>query len=173
MSEQTKPRLPLWLIASLLVNALLIGLVLGGGLGQRKAGPPPSVQGSEEALMRGIDRTLPQAQRRTVRQTFRRAYQDTREERRRVREARRKIAQSLAADPYDREVVQAGFAELRAAESAMKARMQDLLAEQLGELTLEQRQAVLRDYDRRERRPRGRPGDRDRPPPPRPLRDRD
>ena len=36
MSEDTKSRLPIWLIVSLMANALLIGLIIGGGLGQRK-----------------------------------------------------------------------------------------------------------------------------------------
>ena len=54
MSEASKSRLPLWLIVSLLVNALLIGLLIGGGLGQRKGGPSPGGAGAtdERALIR-------------------------------------------------------------------------------------------------------------------------
>ena len=38
MSEDTKSRLPIWLIVSLLANALLIGLIIGGGLGRGGSG---------------------------------------------------------------------------------------------------------------------------------------
>jgi len=177
MSEARKSRLPIWLIVSLLANALLIGLLIGGGLGQRKAGPPAGLPGGEEALIRGIDRSVPEDQRRAVRQTFRRAFEDSRSERVAVREARQHLVQVLAADPYDPAAVQAGFADLRNAEARMKSRMQDVLAQQFGALTAEQRRAVMQDVNRRDRRQgrgqgRGRGGN-DRPPPPRGPRDRD
>ncbi|MEM9054824.1 MAG: periplasmic heavy metal sensor [Pseudomonadota bacterium] len=165
MTEHTTSRLPIWLIVSLVVNALLVGLLIGGGLGQRKAGPSPGLPGSEQALIRGIDRSVPDDQRRAVRRAFRRAFADTRPERIRIRESRRKLAQLLAADTYDAEAVRQGFEAFRAADAAMKARMHDILAEQFGKLTVEQRQAILRDYNRRNRRPGSQDGDR--PPPPR------
>ncbi len=172
MSEGTKSRLPIWLIVSLLANALLIGVLIGGGLGQRKAGPPVVQQaGGEEALMRGIDRAVPNDQRRAVRQAFRRAFADSRQERIRVRDARQALARLFAAENYDAAEVQAAFAELRDADAAMKARMHDVLAEHLGALSVEQRRALLRDYNR-SNGARGRPRG-DRPPPPRPFRDRE
>ena len=78
MSDSPKTRLPIWLIASLMANALLVGLLIGGGLGQKRAGPPIGGGGSEQALMRGIDQAVPSDQRRAVRQAFRRAFADTR-----------------------------------------------------------------------------------------------
>ena len=150
MSEASKSRLPIWLIVSLMANALLIGLLIGGGLGQHSAGPPAVRGGGEQALMRGIDQALPAEQRRELRRAFRRAFAESRDQRIRVREARRNLGRRCAADDYDAAEVQAGFAELREAESAMKANMHDLLAESLGELSTEQRRLVLRDLDRAE-----------------------
>ncbi|MHA7901218.1 MAG: periplasmic heavy metal sensor [Henriciella sp.] len=169
MNEATKSKLPIWLIVSLLANALLIGVLIGGGLGQRKAGPPPGGAGQEQALIRGIDQAVPADQRRAVRQAFRRAFADTRQERIRVRDARRELGQLLAAESYDADAVAAGFKELRDADAAMKARMHDVLAEQFGQLTAEQRRAILRDASRRDRRRDAAGGDRQ----PRPFRDRD
>lgn len=168
MSESPKPRLPIWLIASLMANALLIGLFIGGGLGQKRAGPAIGGGGSEQALMRGIDQSIPADQRRATRQAFRRAFADTRQERIKLRDARQKLGQLLAADPYDPDAVQAGFAAMREADNAMKARMHDVLAEQFGALSAEQRRAIIQDFNQRTRGPGGR---NNRPPPP--FRDRD
>jgi uncharacterized membrane protein len=168
MSEDTKSRLPIWLIVSLMANALLIGLIIGGGLGQRKSGPNPPIPGDERALIRGIDEAVPSEQRQTVRRAFRRAFEDSRSERRAVRDVRRKLGRLLSAEDYNAADVQNTFRELRDAESAMKKRMHDVLAEQFGTLSDAQRRAIVQDLNRRGAR-RGPPGDRDRrPPPPRP-----
>ncbi|MEM7330337.1 MAG: periplasmic heavy metal sensor [Pseudomonadota bacterium] len=171
MSESPNTRLPIWLIASLMANALLIGLFIGGGLGQKKAGPAIAGGGSEQALMRGLDQSVPADQRRAVRQAFRQAFSGSRQERVKLRDARQTLGRLLAADPYDAAAVQAAFEDMRAADAAMKARVHDVLAEQFGTLSVEQRRAILEDFNRRGR---GRAGPRgDRPPPPRPFRDRD
>lgn len=153
MSESSKLRLPIWLIVSLLANALLIGLLIGGGLGQKRAGPPVPGGGSEQALMRGLDQAVPSDQRRVVRQAFRRAFADTRDERLKLRDARRDLGRLLAADPYDAKAVAEGFQAMRDAEAAMKAGMHNVLAEQFGALSAEQRQALIRDFNRRSNRP--------------------
>lgn len=171
MSDSAKPRLPIWLIASLMANALLIGLFIGGGLGQKRAGPPVGGPGGEQALIRGIDQAVPEDQRQAVRQAFRRAFEDTRQERVKLRDAQTELSRRLSAEPYDAEAVREAFAEMRSADAVMKARLHDVLANQFGNLTAEQRRAVIEDF---RRRPRGRPGRRgDGPPGPRPRRDRD
>ena len=166
MSEDTKSRLPIWLIVSLMANALLIGLIIGGGLGQRKSGANTSIPGDERALIRGIDEAVPSDQRQTVRRAFSRAFEDSRAERRAVRDVRRKLGSFLSEDSYDATEVQMAFEELRDAESAMKKRMHDVLAEQFGALSEAQRRAIVQDLNRRGAR-RGPPGGgRDRRPPP-------
>lgn len=167
MSDTKTSKLPIWLVVSLIVNALLIGVLIGGGLGQRKAGPSPGgVAGSEQALIRGIDRSLPDAERQIVRRTFREAFAQSRQHRIAVREARRRLGRLLAAEDYDAEAVREAFRQLREADTAMRAQMQDVLAEQFGALTAEQRRAIIEDLNRRGRRG-GSDGDHRRPPPPR------
>ncbi len=173
MSEAPKTRLPIWLIASLMANALLVGLLIGGGLGQKRAGPSLPSGGGEQALIRGIDQSVPEDQRRIVRQAFRRAFANTRQERVELSNARRDLGRLLAADPYDADAVRAGFQAMREADSAMKARMHDVLSEQFGALSADQRQAIIRDFNKRANEFRGPRGDR--PPPPRgerPFRER-
>ena len=116
MSEQTTSKLPIWLVVSLIANALLIGVLIGGGLGHRKAGPPAGggdSGGNEQALMRGIDRSaagrpeapcaprLPRGFCRIARRTCGR-----------LREARQRLSQLLAAETYDAEAVQREFQTL-------------------------------------------------------------
>lgn len=167
MSEDTKSRLPIWLIVSLMVNALLVGLIIGGGLGQRKAGPGVSMAGGEQAMIRGIDKAVSNDQRQTVRRAFRAAFSDSRSERLAVRDARRKLGELLSSNPYEAADVQAAFQDLRDAESAMKKRMHDVLAEQFGALSQEQRRAIVEDLNRRDSRRRRGDGERG-PPRPRP-----
>lgn len=160
MSESGTSRLPIWLIVSLMANALLIGLIIGGGIGQRRGGAAVSIPGNEQALVRGIERSLPDEQRTEVRRAFRRAFADTRPQRLRLRAARQNLGPLLSAEDYDPVAVQEAFGELRAADDAMKARMHDVLAEQFGALTPEQRQAIIRDFNRRGERRNGRDGER-------------
>ena len=169
MSDNSTSKLPVWLVVSLIVNALLVGVIIGGGLGQRKAGPPPgSSAGSEQALMRGIDRSLPDDERRVVRRAFREAFEGSREERMRVNDSRRRLGELLSAETYDAEAVRENFRQLREADSAMRAKIQDVLAEQFGTLTLEQRRVVIKDLNQRRPRRRRPDGERRGPPPPRP-----
>lgn len=169
MSDAKTSKLPIWLVVSLIVNALLIGVLIGGGLGQRKAGPPPGGPGgSEQALIRGIERSLPDDQRQIVRRTFRQAFAESRDQRIAVREARQRLGRLLAAEAYDAEAVRESFRQLREADAEMRAQIQDVLAEQFGTLTAEQRRAILEDLNRRTRRRGGPDGGRRGPPPPRP-----
>ena len=171
MNEVTTSKLPIWLVVSLIVNALLIGVLIGGGLGQRKAGPPPGGPGgSEQALIRGIDQSLPDGERQLVRRAFRQAFAESREQRVAVRDARQRLGRLLAADSYDTDAVRESFRQLREADSAMRGKIQDVLAEQFGALTAAQRRAIIEDLNRRGRRRAGPEDDRRGPPPPR-LRD--
>jgi len=168
MSEATKTRLPIWLIVSLMANALLVGLLIGGGLGKKRAGPSNIGPGAERALVQSLDQAIPNDQRREVRQAFRRAFANSRQERVRLRDARRQLGRLLAADPYDSDAVAAAFEDMREADDAMKASMHEALAEHFGALSVEQRRAIIRDFNDRSNRNRNDRGPRgDRQPPPR------
>lgn len=151
MSEQKSTHLPIWLTASLIANALLVGLLIGGGLANRGF-PPPQQGGGEYTLARGIDQAIPQSEREAVRrafrQAFRRAHGDSREPRRELHRARADLGRILAAEPYDREAVIAAFARIRGADQQAKAGFHEELATVLEGLSVEQRLAISRDLDR-------------------------
>jgi len=159
MAEETARKLPIWLILSLLVNALLIGVMIGGGLGNRKGDQPRGPRGGgEQALIRSIDRAIPDAERRQMRQALRQAYHKSGPEREAVQAARQALSESLGAEPYDVAKTKQAFEALRVADVRMKARIQDLVAEQVGALTLEQRKAIIQSLERRSQRREARRG---------------
>ncbi len=172
MSEHTPSRIPVWLIISLIVNALLIGLILGGGLAKRKVPGGGGPQGSEMHLARGIESVISPEEREVLRKALRSAFTQTREERREVRAARLELRNLLGSEVYDIEAVKVAFARLRDADSGVKVALHDELAVQLEKLTVEQRQKVLQRVDRRPRGPHPRNGNGPRRDGERPPRDR-
>ena len=155
MSETPKRRLPVLLIGSVILNSLLFGLLIGGGLRAQGSTPPPPDRG-ERALVRGLERSLPENERAAVRDAMREAYRATRGERRTLRQARRSLREALAADPYDKSSVEQAFQALRQAEAASTQGLHEELARQFERLSPEQRAALSRSMDRPPRRgPRG------------------
>ena len=159
MSETPMSRSTVFLIISLIANALLVGFVLGGGLGAKQGGERadrgPNV-GQEMGLARSIERSLPKAEREEVRQAFRKAFSETRPQRRAIVRARRELVRLIRSEPYDQAAIDDAFSELREAEGESKARLHLELSKQLSNLSVEDRRAILRELSER----------RDRPPPP-------
>lgn len=160
MTETIKRNLPIWLIVSLIVNALLIGLLVGGGLRQKSPQSGGAV-GGERAFVESIDRVVAEEDRAQVRRAFRSAYGDSRDARRAVRDARQALAETISAEVYNEAAVIAAFEKMRIADDVAKAALHDALAVQLGSLTKDQRAAVLSNLERGGRRgDRGRRGER-------------
>lgn len=151
MTEPVSSRLPLWLIISLIVNALLIGLVIGGGLHSKRY---PERTYTQQPFSRGLPDNLPDADRAVVRDVFRTAARHSREERESVRLARRELATALNREPYDRDEVVQAFERLRSADMAVRQRLHEDLANRLEGLSPDQRRAILYTLDRRDRRDR-------------------
>jgi len=146
MSDSAKPRLPIILMISLVLNGLLIGLLVGGGLS--KQGQTSPQVGAERALVRGLERAAPEPERAEIRQAMRQAFAASRAERRLVRRARQDLRRAVVADPYDVEAVDAALKAVQEAETRARAKLQAELAEQLGRLTPEQREMIMRDMGR-------------------------
>lgn len=165
MSES---RLPVWLIASLLVNMLLIGLLVGGAIagGPGRGNHPPRLDEGE--IARTIVRAAPEAERPEIRRAFRSTWAETRQLRKDRRTAQSRVNEVMIAEDYDPEEMQSAFAAMRAADAALQSRIQTLLADRLGALEPEQRQELakaMQRHDRGGRGPRG-PGGFDKRPPP-------
>ena len=117
----TEPRknLPYWLIASLVLNGLLLGLIGGQLLGQKRHGPPAG--SADRHLAQNMTRIVDPAERAQLRAAFRGAYESTRAEREEVRRLRGELAGLIAAESYDEAQVREAFSRLREAETAAKA----------------------------------------------------
>lgn len=149
MSTETQAKPPYILIVSVILNALLIGVLIGGGVAKRggkPAGPPASASAFE--MVRSFDQALPQEDRRIVRQTFRRAYSESRAEREAIQQARQVLRAALIADPYDSQAVQNAFERLNSAEMTLTNTIQSVLAVEMERLTPQQRKALIRSQDR-------------------------
>lgn len=147
MSNQKPSRLPHWLVGSLVVNALLVGLLIGGGLANRKH-PQTRHPGGEYGLARGIEQAIPETERRAVRRAFRQASRGSRQQRLSMMLARGELSEILAREPYDREAVLEAFAQIRTAGNESRSRLHEELATVLGTLTAEQRRAIINDLER-------------------------
>ncbi|MEL6829032.1 MAG: periplasmic heavy metal sensor [Pseudomonadota bacterium] len=135
-----------WLIISLVVNALLIGFVFGGGIRHRVHTPDqdgPGPRGGFE-MVRGLDQIASEEDRDEIRRVFRDVFRETRDVRREQRRARIAFAQAAAADPYDEAQVLESLKRVREAGVALETEIHAAMASQLGRLDVDQRRALIR-----------------------------
>lgn len=149
-----------WLVLSLVINALLIGFIFGGGLRHRvdprDAGAPGPRTGFE--MVRGLDQVASEEDRDEIRKVFRQVFRDTRDVRRDQRRARFAFAQAAMSDPYDEEQVLAALERVRETGLAVETEIHAAIASQLGRLDAAQRRALVQAMTQNERR--GGPGQR-------------
>ena len=143
MSAHSEPRKQsYWLIASILINILLIGslggYLLGGGGSESRAG---NSRGHHAELM--PDKAT-DADKKAVRAVMRSAFKETAVERAASREARQELAAAIDSDPYDVATVRAALAKMRMTESAVQEVIHESLASNMSDLTRRQRQGVVR-----------------------------
>ncbi|MEE9381316.1 MAG: periplasmic heavy metal sensor [Hyphomonadaceae bacterium] len=139
-----------WLIGSFILNALLIGLMIGMFLASPKGRggqPPPQggLQVSEEQLARSVVQAAPPAERRAVRQRMVQAWRGAEAERETLATTGRAVVQAMQAEPYHVAVMQAALTDWREADAALKATIQDAIADVLARLPAEQRKALAED----------------------------
>jgi uncharacterized membrane protein len=131
-----KSKLPVVLGLSLALNCLLAGFLIGRGVGVihpsggGPAGGPPVANGFGERL-----KQLPGEER----QKFQKAMQPSRPAIKAAREdlaaARHRLAEAMAADPYDADKVRDAFADVRAKTQVLQSRVQDATAQALASLS--------------------------------------
>lgn len=129
------------LVASLCVNALLGGIVLGWHM--RGPGDRGGLFGPRLA------RDLPPDVRETLKAPFRARHDALRARFGAVQEARRRVADALAADPPDRAALAAAFASLRQASESARALAHEAVMDGLMRLPPETREAVWKHWSRR------------------------
>lgn len=142
---QDKRTFPLWLSLSVLLNILLIGLIAGYLIGQPRGGPGPggrpdaAALRSEVALGRGILRLTPEAERRALGQSFRRAMVQSGSQVRDRLRARNELMMALRAETFDPVAFEAALESLQSADMVLQDALHQQLVQALSDLSPEQR----------------------------------
>ena len=171
MSDRSRlSRTSIALIVSLVANALLIGFLVGGQLGERERERRGPRGGTEHMIARGIESIMPERERGEIRTAFRDAFRSARGQWQEKRMARDRLIEALRQTPFDRAAVDQAFADMRAADVSLNENFQTTLTDQLAELDDAQRleEVEARRAERRGRSDRrgGPDGDGDRRGPP-------
>lgn len=147
------------LLISLLLNAVLIGGLIGHRLAARKAAPERPTAAAEAAPPRSVGRLarmLPAEQRPLVRAIFENHRPHIHAQADAIRDARRRLAALLRADPLDRPALDAALADLREAEQTAAQSTHAMMLDLFERLPPEQRQRLAERLEPRERRERRR-----------------
>jgi uncharacterized membrane protein len=129
--------LRLALLASLAVNLLGIGLIVGTIL----SGPQQLSRGGEFGL-KSFSFTLPEERGKMMRADFQAYKPAVSELRKSARAARNEAIEVLAAEPYDQAKLSAALARLNAAESQGRQRISEFFLAAASKLTPEERVAL-------------------------------
>lgn len=132
-----------FLVLSLLLNVFLIGGVAGGlyqWLGQPR--PVQALAVPQHGLRQAMAQ-LPQERRRELRQLLRQTRNDSQPLLLAGREARQAVVRELQAEPLDRNALDAELGRSRDADMALRARVDEALAQFAGSLSLQERQHLV------------------------------
>ncbi|MGC5702113.1 periplasmic heavy metal sensor [Pseudomonas sp. NFXW11] len=142
MNLPTRP-LKTFLVLSLLLNVFLMGGVAGGlyqWLGQPK--PAQALAMPQHGLRQAMAQ-MPEERRRQLRQLLRQTRLDSQPQISAGREARQAVIRQLEAEPLDRNALDVELGKSREADSALRARVDEALANFAGSLSLEERQQLV------------------------------
>ncbi len=158
------------LVASLLVNALVLGVVIGGGMAGLRVAPTEARlqdgHGPRHRMRprgnvfepRIVMRAMPREARREMFENMRADREQFFELIERRREASDAALAAIANEPFDADAVRAAFAEIREVSDLMRARGEQALITAFEDLSHDERIALaerLREASRRRRHGRG------------------
>lgn len=142
MSLSIRP-LKTWLLLSLLLNVFLIGGV-AGGLYQWLGHPlPPQALALPQHGLRQAMAQMPEERRRQLRQLLRQTRNDSQPLIMAGREARQRVVRELGAEQLNRNALDAELGKSREADIALRARVDEALANFAGSLSLAERQQLV------------------------------
>ncbi len=137
-------RTPRWLkltlVASLAVNLLLVGLIVGAALRRPDDG---AIRGPSDEL-RDMARALPPRQRAALAAEIRRRRDDFHQRRDELEAHRHELAEALAADPYDPEAVAAQLKSIDAFWREIGAEGRAMMTARIEAMTSEERAAFAK-----------------------------
>lgn len=154
-SVDTQPRkrrnwLLVGFIASLMLNMLLIGVMVGGKF-RHWPGGWDGHRGGPAAFMRGI----PDERRKVLRETFDAGRKELRERREIVQRLRKDARETISKEPFDKAAAQAALAQVGAARSDLHARASERFIDFLSGLSADERRIFLSRHGKRKKHDRG------------------
>lgn len=152
-------RLRLLLIASLAVNLLIVGAVVGAGMFMKRHGPPHGMRRGEDFGLMAFTRTLEPERRKEIRKELRNARKEIRPLMEAIEEARSEAATVLAAEPFDRTALKIAADKVTEREQTLKAAALNVFLDQAEKLTAEERKSLSEWWKKRRQRRGPRPDD--------------
>lgn len=148
MTDQMKKSgngVSLWLALSLALNAGLIGVV--GGRMLAGSDRFDDHDRHRKAIHR-FETDLPHTERRKVRRQLVMGWRESDEERQALREAHKAVIEAASTEPVDQEKLDKAFADMRAAENVLRAKMHEAMANYLINASPEHRAMFLQEFRR-------------------------
>jgi len=134
------------LFVSVAANILLVGVIGGAAISNARHERVATQNAVARAPnVRAVLQSVPAERRKAVRDRIVAAWREGRPARQEARRARIAVFESANRESYDPSRVKAAFARLREADAKVAAQFQDVLADSLSELSVEERRAALRE----------------------------
>lgn len=156
-ATKTPRRIRILLIASLAVNLLFVGLLVGAVLRGDHDHPSRGTDVNVPGDLRGLARAMPERPRKALREAIEARPELGRDRRSNIRENRQLFVQALEADPFELEAIDTIFVEQRALFTAIAQNGQDALLEAIEMMTPEERASFVENL-RKAKPPRGSDG---------------
>ena len=137
--KPASPRqVPFWLVLSLMVNMMLVGLLAGLVLRPGPSGPVAREPVERFAWARRDGDNAP------IALVLREAFEASEAERQDRVTARKALGEAVARDPYDEEAVRKAFASLRTADEAVNASTHEEMVKLFARLPVDERTHMAR-----------------------------
>ena len=138
------------LFVSIAANILLVGVIGGAAISNaRHERVAAQAAVARAPNVRAVLEAVPAERRKLVRDRIVAAWREGRPARLEARRARIAAFETASAESYDAAAVKAAFARSREADAKVAAQLQDMIADALTELSVEERQAVIRQLAQR------------------------
>jgi uncharacterized membrane protein len=146
MSDLLARRWPLFLLISLALNCLLVGVVAGRAV-ETGLAPKPEPQAAQPVQISGFGtrmQVLSDADRRGFLRAMLPARQAIRSARRELADARQTVADAIAREPYDASAVAEAFSALRRKQEAVQELVEKQASQALAAVSPEGRQRLVK-----------------------------
>lgn len=148
------------LVASLALNLLVVGGMIGAKISHHKRFGAPGLHGADRGLM-GFVRDLPEDRRTVIGDQIKKLRDGVKPLRQAVREAWDETNTVLTAEPFDKAKFEASLAKVSAAEDTFRAAVNSGFADTAAALTADERKQLYAWREKRKGRKRGKDKDDD------------